>query len=391
MTYEPVLQIIFALSLAALFYTYIGYPVLVYLISLVFPKPINRSESEPLVTVLITAFNEEESIAEKLENTLEIDYPSEKMDILVASDGSSDQTDKIVRRFADRGVRLFHQEGRKGKTYTQNKAVEQAKGEIILFSDATTEYRQDVLRELIPYFADESVGCAAGRLVYVDDSGSDVGKGARSYWSYETFLKRSESKVCSLIGASGCLYAVRKEAYRPMYPEACSDFLICTILYKQGLRSVYVPEAVCFEETNVDSSREFKMRVRVISQTFTDLWRNRSMMNPFKSGFYAVQLFSHKLLRYMVPVFLFSLFVSSVFLSLLNPVFAAVLAGQVLFYGLALIGWILEKSGFGGSPFSVFLYFVIANFASVVGFYKFMTGETYASWEPIRKDAENRA
>ena len=259
----------------------------------------------PKVSILITAYNEEEAIAEKLENTLSIDYPKAKLQILVASDGSTDRTDEIVKSFADRSVELFHQEGRKGKTYTQNEAVKRCTGDIILFSDATTDYRQDVIKALIPYFADPEVGCAAGKLVYVDEKGSDVGAGAKKYWNYETFIKTSESSACSLIGASGCLYAVRRSAYRPMYPEACSDFLICTVLYEQGFRSVFVEEAVCYEQTNDSTGKEFKMRVRVISQTFTDLWRNARMMNPFKSGFYAVQLFSHKLMRYLVPLFLF--------------------------------------------------------------------------------------
>jgi cellulose synthase/poly-beta-1,6-N-acetylglucosamine synthase-like glycosyltransferase len=200
-------------------------------------------------------------------------------------------------------VRLFRQEGRVGKTITQNNAVEQATGEIILFSDATTMYQPDVLRRMLPNFADKTIGCVAGKLVYVDDSRSNVGKGAKSYWSYETFIKESESRACSLIGASGCLYAVRKSAYKPMYAEACSDFLIATKIYEQGLRSVYEPTAICTEETNRKAGKELQMRVRVISQTFNDLWRNRRMLNPFHGGFFAVELFSHKLLRYAAPLF----------------------------------------------------------------------------------------
>lgn len=296
-------QFIFLISIAALFYVYAGYPILVWLVSQLAPKNIKRGVFEPNVTVLITAYNEEKDIRVKIKNTLKIGYPKEKLEILVASDGSTDRTDEIVREFASEGVKLFRQEGRKGKTYTQNKAIEQAKGEIILFSDATTAYQIDVLREILPNFADESVGCVAGKLVYVDETKSNVGKGAKQYWNYETFLKERESLACSLIGASGCLYAVRKSAYQPMYPEACSDFLICTIIYRQGLRSVYEPKAICTEETNRQADKEMRMRVRIISQTFIDLWRNRDMLNPFRSGFYAIELTSHKVLRYAVPVF----------------------------------------------------------------------------------------
>jgi cellulose synthase/poly-beta-1,6-N-acetylglucosamine synthase-like glycosyltransferase len=196
-------------------------------------KAVKRSQIEPTVTILITAFNEEAAIREKLSNTLAIDYPNDKLQVLVASDGSTDATDDIVREFANKGVQLFRQEGRVGKTTTQNNAVEHATGEIILFSDATTLYSSDVFSHILPPFADETVGCVAGLLVYVDEASTTVGKGAKSYWSYETRLKSAESDACSLIGASGCLYAVRKSAYEPMYAEACSDFLICTNLYRK--------------------------------------------------------------------------------------------------------------------------------------------------------------
>jgi cellulose synthase/poly-beta-1,6-N-acetylglucosamine synthase-like glycosyltransferase len=381
-------QIIFWLSVAALFYVYVGYPILVYLVSLVFPKKINRAAFEPKITILITAYNEEKAIRTKLENTLEVDYPHDKLEILVASDGSTDRTDAIVKEFAAQGVRLFRQEGRKGKTYTQNKAVEQASGEIILFSDATTAYKSDVLREILPNFADAGIGCVAGKLIYVDNSASNVGKGAKSYWNYETFLKESESRACSLIGASGCLYAVRKSAYLPMYPEACSDFLICTIVYEQGLRSIYEPHAICFEETNRQTDKEMKMRVRVVGQTFTDLWRNRKMMNPLRSGFYAVELVSHKVLRYAVPLFLLSIFVSNAVLMIHSPLFEIIFLLQIAFYFLAALGWMLEKISGNIGVFAIPHYFVLANLASVFGFYKFLRGERYATWEPIREKNE---
>ncbi len=372
-----------------LLYVYIGYPLLVYFVSLLRPLPIKKESFEPPVTVLITAYNEENDLRAKLENTLKIDYPPAKLEILVASDGSTDRTDDIAREFADRNVRLFRQEGRKGKTFTQNKAVEQSAGEIILFSDATTMYEPDVLRKMLPNFSDESIGCVAGRLIYVDPAKSTVGTGARSYWSYETFIKQSESRACSLIGASGCLYAVKKANYQPMYAEACSDFLIATVIYRQNLRTVFEPEAVCTEETNKRADREFQMRVRVIGQTFTDLWRNRRMLNPFESGFFAVELVSHKLLRYSVPVFLILILISSVILAAHSAVFSLILLAQVLFYLLAFVGWLFERGGKSIGVFAIPLYFALANLASLIGFYKFLAGERYASWEPLRAEREN--
>jgi cellulose synthase/poly-beta-1,6-N-acetylglucosamine synthase-like glycosyltransferase len=377
-------ELIFWMCVGVLVYVYAGYPLIVLLVGLLRPRPVERADIEPNVTVLITAFNEEAAIAEKLENTLRIDYPSDKLEILVASDGSTDATDSIVAGFASRGVKLVRQEGRLGKTMTQNTGVEHATGDILLFSDATTKYAEDVFRRILPNFADPTVGCVAGRLIYNDDDGTAVGHGARSYWSYETFLKLAEARACSLIGASGCLYAVRRSAYAPMYAEACSDFLICTSLYRIGLRSVYEPEAVCYERTNRRSDEEWRMRVRVISQTFTDLWRNRDMLNPFRSGLFAIELISHKLLRYAVPVVLAIAILTSAMLAHSFDLYSAVLIAQLGFYGLALLGWLLEMKGHRLRLLAMPLYFVLANLASVVAFYKFLRGESFARWEPIR-------
>ena len=379
-------QIIFWISACLLGYVYIGYPLVVYLYSVVFAKPLNRGQIEPTVTILITAFNEESSIREKIENTLAIEYPREKLEILVASDGSTDRTDEIVPEMADRGVKLFRQEGRVGKTITQNNAVERATGEIVLFSDATTQYSPAVLRQLLPAFADKGVGCVAGRLVYVDEAETNIGAGAKSYWNYETFIKTAESRACSLIGASGCLYAVRRSAYRPMYAEACSDFLICTELFRQGLRSVFEPAAVCFEHTNRQAGDEFRMRVRVISQTYTDLWRNADMLNPLKSGFYAIELLSHKVLRYAVPTFLAAAFFSNALLARSSEFFTLTMSVQAAFYSMALAGWLMEKAGRRVTFLVIPLYFVLSNLASVSAFIRFVRGERVVTWEPIRED-----
>ena len=311
MTLALVAQIIFWLSAAALFYTYAGYPLLLAVVSAVRPRQVRRGDFGPTVSVIITAYNEELALAAKLENTLALDYPRELLEIIVASDCSTDGTDQIALGFASRGVRLHRQPQRLGKTAAQNAAVAQARGEVILFSDATSLYQPDAVQALLPNFADPTVGCVAGRLIYVDPAHSRIGRGARSYWSYETFLKKHESRACSLIGASGCLYAVRRTAYVPLYHEACSDFIIATKMVEQGLRAVYEPAAVCTEETNRQTDKELKMRVRVIAQTFTDLWRHRAMMNPFRSGFYAVQLLSHKVMRYAVPFFLLAILATS--------------------------------------------------------------------------------
>jgi cellulose synthase/poly-beta-1,6-N-acetylglucosamine synthase-like glycosyltransferase len=378
-------ELTFWLSVTALFYAHAGYPVLLVIVSRLRPRPVRKAEWTPRVSVIITAYNEERDLAAKLENTLALDYDPEKLEIIVASDCSNDCTEEIAQAFAPRGVRLHRQPERLGKTAAQNAAVARASGEIILFSDATTLYRPDVLRVMMPNFADRTVGCVAGRLVYVDPAQSAVGRGARSYWGYETFLKRHESRACSLIGASGCLYAVRRSAYVPLYDEACSDFLIATVMVEQGLRAVYEPDAVCTEETNRRADKELRMRVRVITQTFTDLWRHRAMLNPLRGGFYAVQLLSHKVLRYLVPFFLIAILIASALLAPQSIFYTVVLAAQLGFYAAAAVAWALEHAGVHSRRLALPQYFVVANVASLIACYKFLRGERYARWEPIRE------
>ena len=385
MTLRMIIEIAFWFAAAALFYTYAAYPVLVTLISMLRPRRLMRGPYQPTVSVIITAYNEERDIAGKLENTLALDYPKELLEIIVASDCSSDRTDEIVRGFESRGVQLYRQPQRLGKTTAQNSAVERATGEILLFSDATTMYDPAVLRAMMPNFADATVGCVAGRLIYVDPSGSAVGRGAVSYWNYETFVKKHESRACSLIGASGCMYAVRRSAYLPLYPEAHGDFIIATKMVQQRLRTVFEPEAICTEETNRRAGNELSMRVRVITQTFNDLWRHRAMLNPFRSGFFAVQLFSHKVMRYLVPFFLVLTFATSVALVTTSLLYRLAFAIQVIGYVCAALSAALERVGFRSRVLALPQYFVLANLASVLALYKLVRGERYARWEPIRE------
>jgi cellulose synthase/poly-beta-1,6-N-acetylglucosamine synthase-like glycosyltransferase len=389
MTLLTIAHLLFWSAALVFFYVYIGYPLLVYLVSRIWPKRLDRELFEPTVSFIITAYNEELDLRAKLENTLSLDYPADKLEIIVASDCSTDKTDEIAGEFASRGVRLVRQEERKGKTSAQNLAVEHANGEIILFSDATTIYRKDVLRAMMPNFADREVGCVAGKLIYVDELETGVGKGARSYWNYETFLKESESRACSLIGVSGCLYSVRKSAYQPLPLNSCSDFLIATVIYQQGLRTVYEPAAVCTEETNRQSEKEMRMRVRVIAQTFTDLWRIRGMLNPFRSGFFAVELISHKVLRYSIPVVLMLLLTASALGAGQSAFFFALLVLQLAFYAAALLAWVLEKKHIKSGVLAIPLYFVLTSLAALIGFYKFLRGEHFTRWEPIRENELN--
>ena len=373
------------MSAAILAYTYAGYSALVFLLSRVLARTVRRAEITPNVSVIIAAYNEERDIARKIENTLALDYPKEKLEIIVASDCSTDGTDEIVRAYARRGVILHRRPERIGKSVAQNHATRFSKGNVLVFSDATTMYEHDTLRKIVRSFADPDVGCVAGRLVYVSGSDAAVGKGCRSYWGYEVFLKECESRLGSLIGVSGCLYAVRRSNYARIALDMSSDFVIATEIHLQGMRTVYDPEAISTENTNKRGKDEFRMRVRVIEQTMSALGRYREVLNPLKHGVYALQMISHKVMRYAAPLFMVTLFASNLFLINASEFYRLVFFAQSAFYLAALAGWASNKAGLKIGPLALPYYFALANAASVVAFAKFMRGEAHVTWEPLRE------
>jgi cellulose synthase/poly-beta-1,6-N-acetylglucosamine synthase-like glycosyltransferase len=377
-------QIIFFVSVALIAFIYIGYPVLVWCGSRLFAWPVRRADITPSVSVIIAAHNEEQDIAAKIENTLALDYPCDRLEVVVASDCSTDRTDAIVRSYAGQGVILHRQGERHGKTVAQYGAARGSSGEILVFSDATTMYEPDALRKIARNFADPEVGCIAGQLIYVDRAATAIGRGCRSYWGYEKFLKRCESQLGSLIGVSGCLYAVRRSCQVRLAKDMIDDFVIATEIHLQGLRTVYEPEAIAIEDTNQRGRDEFRMRVRVIEQTMNALYRYREVLNPFRHGMFAAQMICHKLLRYTVPVWLLTAFVASGVLMLGFDQYALAFIGQAAFYSAALIGFLGERLKLRLGPAAIPYYFVLINAASLVAFWRFMRGEAQVVWEPAR-------
>src|SRR5262249_41961252 len=225
-TESMIAQVVFIAAMAMMAFIYAGYPALMFAISLMLRRPVRRDDITPRVSVIIAAYNEERDIVAKLKNTLALDYPRDRIEIIVASDCSTDQTDDIVRGFAAQGVILRQQPERYGKTVAQNRAVKISSGEILIFSDATTICESGAIRKIVRNFADPEVGCVAGQLIYADSPESAVGAGCRSYWSYEKFLKRCESRLGSLIGVSGCLYAVRRICHARLAGNMIDDFAI---------------------------------------------------------------------------------------------------------------------------------------------------------------------
>ena len=365
-------------------YAYVGYPVLIVLFSCLVKNGVRQSTGEPTVTFLITAYNEEKSIQEKLEGTLALDYPKDKLQIMVASDGSTDGTDQIVKGFSNRGVRLCRVEGRVGKTETQNQAVREATGEIVVFSDATTKYRKDAIRKIVRNYADRSVGAVSGRYEYSNPTGGAVGAGTKLFWNYENFIKRKQTEIKTITGCCGCIYSVRRELYEPLPRDIISDLVEPLKILEKGYRIAFEAEAVAQEITEERAEEEYSMRVRVITRGMNGLAYVKGLLNPFRYGFVSFQLISHKILRWMIPFFLAVAFTSNLWL--LEAAFYRVTMGiQICFYLLAALGWWMDRKGKKSKISSFPLYFCVVNLAAVQGAVNFVRGRRMVTWETVRK------
>jgi cellulose synthase/poly-beta-1,6-N-acetylglucosamine synthase-like glycosyltransferase len=365
-------------------YVYFLYPLIVRALAALFGRSVaRRSDVRPSVTVVITAYNEEKSIAAKIGNVLSLDYPPELLDVIVMSDASSDRTDEIVRQYGMDRVRLIRVEGRVGKTSCQNRAVASADGQIVVFTDATTHIKPDAVKAMVENLADPEVGCVAGLLIYQGRDESLTAAGGLSYWSYEIGLRAAESRLGTLIGVSGCLYAVRRSAYRPIAPNLISDFVIAMRMREQGLRTVLESRALCFEETLDRPERELSMRVRVAVRSINALVSEGRFLNPLVDPLYAWQLWSHKLLRYASPYCLLVTLVTSLMLAA-DPLYRAALLAQLIVLMAGLGGFLLQmnvrRMGLLSKPY----YFLLTNVASVIATVRFAKGERMVTWNPIR-------
>ncbi|MDQ3289169.1 MAG: glycosyltransferase family 2 protein [Pseudomonadota bacterium] len=377
------LEIILLGSLAVLAYIYVGYPVLAMILGRVFERPVSKAAELPSVTVVITAYNEERHIADKIDNVLALDYPGRSLEIIVASDASDDATDEIVSNFGAPNIRLLRVEGRQGKTACQNAAASASSAELLVFTDATTMLEQQSLRVMAANFHDPQVGCVAGRLVYLVLGDDATGKGGTSYWGYETRLRLAESALGSLVGVSGCLYAVRRSAYRPIAPDLISDFVIAMDMRDQHLRTVLEPTAICSETTLDRPDRELSMRIRVGLRSLSALASRRRFLNPFRYGVFAWQLWSHKLLRYLSPVFVL-LAAGSNFALALKGQYQLLMALQIATGAAGLTGfipgWRFRQSPLTAQPY----YFLLTNVASAISIVRFLRGERVLTWRPLR-------
>ena len=376
-------------SLASLVYAYLGFPLLLMLLAALRRRRVLRQPITPPVSLIIAAYNEEACIEERINNALQTDYPAERLEILVASDGSTDRTESIVQQYAESGVRLLRLP-RRGKLAALTDAVAAARGEIVVFSDANTMVERGALRALVRNFADPAVGGAAGYTGYRIKAGSESSsRGENLYWRYDTWLKKLETRCGSVVSAHGGLYAIRRALYSaPRDTAVTDDFVISTGVIEQGRRLVFEPEARAWEFAVASADREFQRRIRIMTAGLRATALRWRLLNPLRYGFYSVVLGTHKVVRRLVPVSLLVLLAASVLLRDRGAIYSSALAAQLSFYGLAALGLAARGARVGRSKvLYVPFFFCMANTAALLSLIKFLRGHRIVSWEPHRHDA----
>lgn len=391
--------IAFWLSATALIWTYFGYPLLMMVRARLWPHPVQKQEHDeallPTITLLIPAYNEVDVIRGKLENSLKLDYPSEKLEILVVDDGSDDGTTEIVREFEKDGVTLLRQLQRGGKMAGVNRGFQEARGEIVVLSDASPHYEADALKLLARNFADASVGLVVGAL-RVWDAENAVARPAGMYWKYESALRRWESKTGSTVAVHGNMFAVRHTLYRPLKKQTINDeFSIAMEVMQQGYRVVYEPEAVSYDMASQSMHDEFKRRARINAGRYQALFSAGYLNAP--SFDLTFRLFSHKLLRPLTPILMLIAFLANVAVLLTALVsvprqvwfWALALTGQVGFYLLAFLGYRAEQAGKPSKLLSIPYFFVSSNLAALVGFWRWLRNLQPVTWQKRAGEVED--
>jgi len=372
-------EFFFWLSGFVMFYTYFGYPIILWVSSKLLSSPVNKKEMLPNVSFVVVVHNEEEYIEEKIQNILSCDYPKEKLEVIIGSDGSTDDTNKIIERHRDKGIKVYIFSKHVGKVNILNEITPKVSGEIIVFSDARQILKKNAIKELVNNFSDDQVGCVSGELILKNES-SLISEGVGFYWDYEKFIRKKESDIGSMVGATGAIYAIRKGLYiSPAEDTVLDDVFIPLKIIEQGFRVIFDTEAIAYDKMVFSSKEEYVRKVRTLAGNFQIFSRCKSLFDPFKSKI-AWQLFSHKFLRAFMFFFLITLFVTNTVLIGSYP-YNLIFFLQIIFYLLAFMGWGVEKLGRKGGLLSFPYIFCILNLAALKGFLKFVFGKQKVTWK----------
>ncbi len=373
-------------ALSVIVYVYFGYPAVLWTLAKFRIREVRRRDIEIPVTLVISAFNEERAIGKKLENSLALDYPKEKLEVMVVSDASTDQTDTIVMGFSDRGIDILRLPQRQGKTAGLNAALRRAQGDIVVFSDANILYHRDAIRRLVRNFADPQVGCVTGDSRYVDAEPSEAHGQENAYWGYERFIRSMESRLGSTVGGDGAIFAIRRELYTPLPAETINDLVVPLQIVARGYRAVFEAAAVGIEPSAGNFGGEFRRKRRIVNRSWHGVMSVPQVLNPARLGWFACQVWSHKVLRWFVLPLLV-LAAAGCFIAaplgwhyrlgawgfVASLIFAGI--GALVPARFGKVAWLLHAAW----------YFYLVNLAAVLGMVMALAGRVEMLWTPERR------
>jgi len=374
-------------ALLLVVYVYIGYPILLWIITRLRQRAVFQDDDvAPTVTLLISAFNEAAVIGSKLENALSLEYPSQRLEILVVSDASTDGTDAIVELHAERGVKLLRMSERRGKTMGLNTAMREARGEIIVFSDANILYQKDVIRQLVRNFADLNVGCVTGNSCYAENFELAAHIQENNYWQYEQTIRALESKLGSTVGGDGAIFAIRRDLYTPLPPDAINDLVIPLQIVARGYRAIFEPTAIGFEPSAGDFAGEFRRKRRIVNRSWRGVRSVPQVLDPRVVGIFAWQVWSHKVLRWLMLPMVLSVAIGCFIAFPAGLIYRLGACGFVASVVIAGIGGIAKDSlGRLAGLAHGFFYFYMVNLAAFLGIIMAISGRVEVLWTPERE------
>lgn len=382
---------IFWSTLSIVLYTYVGYGAIIYILAKVAPhkkEGINLSDSfEPPVTLIIAAYNEEHYIKQKIKNSLSLNYPSDKLKIWFVTDGSTDNTSNIVKEYDS--VTLFHQPERLGKIHAVNRVMKSVETPFVIFCDANTDLNADAIKNIVRHYQDGEVGGVAGeKRIFKNEEDNASGAGEGMYWKYESFLKRKDAEVYSVVGAAGELFSLRTELYEePAKNMIIEDFYLSMRVTAKGFRFMYEPDAYATETASASVGEEWKRKVRICAGAFQAMIMLRYLLNPFRYGILSFQYVSHRVMRWtLAPLSLPLILLSNIFLAVHSQFFyIIILAAQIFFYGVAYLGYLYQDKKITIKGFFVPYYFVVMNLSVYAGLLRFLRGKQSVVWEKSKR------
>ena len=376
------MRLVFWVCVGGLVYVYVGYPLLVRIAAALAARPVRGADCEPTVSIVVAAYNEAHRIEQRLGNLADLDYPRDRLEILVGSDGSTDDTVARARAHVGAGGQVLAFDTRRGKPAVINELVAAARGDIVVFADVRQAFEKTMVRSLVRPFADPAVGAVSGELMLVDRGQGTVGSGVGFYWRYEKAIRTSEGRLDSTVGVTGAAYAIRRALYEPIAPDTLLDDVVVPMrIVRRGYRVVFEPGARAYDAVAASAREEFVRKVRTIAGTFQLFARERWIVNPLGNRLW-VQTVSHKGLRLVAPLFLVGAFLASAAL-VEHPLYRAAYVAQVMFYVGAIAGMLRMAKGRGRSRsvLSVLYVFCLLHWATVVAFVRFLRRRQRVTWE----------